>query len=61
MGLQPVRDLLAPGVAGSRRLSGLFGLGRLAAQGEADRHANLGASLNLYSLYRFPDTPKQRP
>jgi len=34
---------------GSRAAS--FGLGYLAAQGEANRHDNLGASLNLYSLY----------
>jgi hypothetical protein len=30
-----------------------FGLGRLVVQGEANRHDNLVASLNLYSLYRL--------
>ena len=48
-----MRQLVAPGVGGVRRHRVSFRLDNLAAQGEAIRHGNLGASLNLYSLYRF--------
>ena len=40
---------MAPGVAGVRRPRNSFRLGSLAAQGEANRHDNLSASLSLYS------------
>ena len=50
--------ILGKGLAGGWRQSGLFGLGRLVAQGEASRHDNLGASSNLYRLYRFPHSCK---
>ena len=58
LGLQVVREVVVPGVAGVRRPRDSFRLGSLVAQGEASRHDNLGASLNLYSLYRFLHTCK---
>ena len=53
LGLQVVRELVAPGVAGVRRPRNSFRRGSLAAQGETNLHDKLGTSLNLYRLYRF--------
>ena len=52
-GLQPVRDLLAPGVADSRRLSGLFGLGCLVAQGGSQPPSPFGRLSESVQLYKL--------
>jgi hypothetical protein len=57
-GLQPVKSSVPSSAAGDRRHNASARLADLTAQGGSHRHDNLGASLNLYSLYRSLNTCK---